>query len=1120
MKYLVLIVALFAIPGYLYSQSVFSGVVIDEDNDHLVKSVTIFLEKNQIELTLDNAGRFSIPIENIRFQIDTLTVSGLRITEQKIAVSLISSDFITIKIHRNSTELDEVMVVSLRKSTDSALLVLNNALKHKKKNYIDDNTLFNGFYREILLENTKALKLNECVFDLFYTKYSDPGNSKKSFDSYWDDYYESSKYKPRYPLSYFAQHWPLFISPQNEITILESRVSASNGNFNEGFKTLGDPLGGPLDLLSMDNVKFNFHFLDKKNISKYIYYIARHELVDDTLECYVIRYYPKNIKECYVHNWSKNVRAALYRGEIFISKDDYTIVKFSVESLNWLNSTSNCDYENSKTGWKLGMNPNKISYTVRYGKSAYGWCLKDIDYHSFHNFDNIAYEWNRQLSIEKFNSSVEHKESDYFLRSESLRYLTTSYNPVFWEEFEKSKLFFPESKKNLMNLERISPLNSQFMLINQDVKEISRPEIDRQFIRQYDSLPGSVPSIQELEEHNDYSNKIAQKLSEYESKFISKARQVIDYRNVMDRATETKNVLSTKIETDSTGNFFFWELMKDSTYTRVFNITDFKKDIQNASLQSIKIVGKYIVCITRSLDTPYKELFIFEKGTNLLIKRVMNINEFIPLEESFIYTKTTTNNNRSYQCILSGFNGSEVILREEQRIEYEIEIQESISGKYIFIYHNSLDNNTVYIFDKSKKSISALIDKEYGYELYSCNHFKEENFFTLSCNGLDSRMLIMEINSNNSLQKIYSTNNLIEDFLVVDDQILFTEYLCFNMELKQLKISTKKVATLYSSNSPVILQLDKALSNNEKVLFTISGAVLPESTVEIDLKTKKTSTIKSDEFSHAFKNDYKTEVLYAETDFGVKIPILVTYDKTAIKNTIKGLMLEVYGAYGNPDFSVFDEERIVYMSEGFVMARIGVRGSGTLGRKWYVAGKKDSKSKSISDFVIATKFLQELFQISSPQTFAKGVSAGGLIMGGLVNDYSDLYGCIILDRPFLDPYNMIQNDVLVSSTLEYQEWGNPKISSELEYLKRISPSQHIPDKINTNLYFRASFLDYMTPTNQIYYYYNKCLEVIGKDNLSLLRINFDQGHNIISNYKRSGEEFAFINYLLSNRLVK
>ncbi len=185
MKYIVLIVAaLFAIPGYLYSQSVFSGVVIDEDNDHLVKSATIFLMKNQIELTLDNAGRFSIPIDNIRFQIDTLTVSGLRITEQKIAVSLISSDFITIKIHRSSTELDEVMVVSHRKSTDSALFVLNNALKQKKKNYIDDNTLFKGFYREILLENTKALKLNECVFDLIYTKYSDPGNSRKSFDSY------------------------------------------------------------------------------------------------------------------------------------------------------------------------------------------------------------------------------------------------------------------------------------------------------------------------------------------------------------------------------------------------------------------------------------------------------------------------------------------------------------------------------------------------------------------------------------------------------------------------------------------------------------------------------------------------------------------------------------------------------------------------------------------------------------------------------------------------------------------------------------------------------------------------------------------------------------------------
>jgi len=199
------------------------------------------------------------------------------------------------------------------------------------------------------------------------------------------------------------------------------------------------------------------------------------------------------------------------------------------------------------------------------------------------------------------------------------------------------------------------------------------------------------------------------------------------------------------------------------------------------------------------------------------------------------------------------------------------------------------------------------------------------------------------------------------------------------------------------------------------------------------------------------------------------------------------------------------------MKKGYVIAKPAVRGSGVLGYQAYQSGTKLEKTNSFTDFADVTRYLQKSLQITNKNTFAKGVSAGGLIMGVMVNTYADLFEGIVLDRPFLNVSESMADTTLLLTTLEYQEWGNPSDSTMSQFIKNYSPTNNTTSNSNVNVFIRGSYKDYITPIEPILWYSNQ-LNCSNSNNLVLFKTSFTEDHYVPYMYSTFAEEFSFFEY--------
>ncbi len=233
----------------------------------------------------------------------------------------------------------------------------------------------------------------------------------------------------------------------------------------------------------------------------------------------------------------------------------------------------------------------------------------------------------------------------------------------------------------------------------------------------------------------------------------------------------------------------------------------------------------------------------------------------------------------------------------------------------------------------------------------------------------------------------------------------------------------------------------------------------------------------------------------------------------------KGLILKVYGAYGAFVESGYDEFETMMMDSGYVVAQAHVRGSRAKGWGWYFDGKTLKKKNSIDDYLACASFLLENNEVPDSNLIAYGQSAGGLIIGAAINQKPHLFKAGIFDYPYLDVLSTMSNDTLPLTTLEYQEWGNPKVKEESEYIKIYSPYQNIEDKVYPDMIFFAGIRDFQTPYWQIF----KSVARYRKSNLSgsdiIIHIGDNAHPGFISYGQRSKEmiyQYLFVEKTTEN----
>jgi oligopeptidase B len=223
--------------------------------------------------------------------------------------------------------------------------------------------------------------------------------------------------------------------------------------------------------------------------------------------------------------------------------------------------------------------------------------------------------------------------------------------------------------------------------------------------------------------------------------------------------------------------------------------------------------------------------------------------------------------------------------------------------------------------------------------------------------------------------------------------------------------------------------------------------ITPQSVYDFDMTSKVKTLLKQDEVLGGYdKNNYVTERHYAPGRDGVRIPISLFYRKGLAKDGTAPLMLYGYGSYGYSMEASFRSTRLTLVDRGFVYAIAHIRGGQELGRDWYDNGKLLKKKNTFTDFIDCAEYLIKEGLADSTKVFAHGGSAGGLLVGAIMNMRPDLWRGLLADVPFVDVITTMEDASIPLTTAEYDEWGNPGDKEYYEYMMSYSPYDNVAAK--------------------------------------------------------------------------
>ena len=359
--------------------------------------------------------------------------------------------------------------------------------------------------------------------------------------------------------------------------------------------------------------------------------------------------------------------------------------------------------------------------------------------------------------------------------------------------------------------------------------------------------------------------------------------------------------------------------------------------------------------------------------------------------------------------------------------------------------------------------------------------------------------------------------------VLIEDIEIFKNYLVVNERehgLNKLRIISwnkeedyylpfnSETYTTYIGNNPDF--------ESDMLRYGYNSLTSPSSVIDYNLKTKQSEIKKELEvLGGTFKKEnYESQRIWATASDGVKIPISLVYKKGMALDGSNPLLQYAYGSYGSTIDPSFSSIRLSLLDRGFIYAISHVRGSEYLGRKWYECGKLLTKKNTFTDFIACSKYLIQEKYTSNQHLYAYGGSAGGLLMGAIININPELYHGVLAAVPFVDVVTTMLDDTIPLTTGEYDEWGNPNELRYYNYMKSYSPYDNVEEKDYPNMLVTTGLHDsqvqYWEPAKWV----AKLRDMKTDSNKLLLHTDMDSGHGGASgrfeSLKEVALEYAFL----------
>lgn len=452
---------------------------------------------------------------------------------------------------------------------------------------------------------------------------------------------------------------------------------------------------------------------------------------------------------------------------------------------------------------------------------------------------------------------------------------------------------------------------------------------------------------------------------------------------------------------------------------------------------------------------------------------------------------------------------------------YSIEVKKSKSQKYIFlICESTLSTEYMYLDANNPNGKLKIIQKREKNLEYHTFHYKDKFYIRTNYNAENFKVISTPINKTNKKywKDIipHKENVLIEDLDIFKNYLVSDERINGLTNLHILSIDQKTDYYIEFEEPAYSLYMSDNLEfNTNSVRYIYSSLTTPKSTFEFDVKSKDKRLLKQEKTGNSYNpKDYIAERIFAKTMDGIKVPISLVYKKSLRKQEGNPLLLYAYGSYGYSSSAYFKRELISLLDRGFIYAIAHVRGGQEMGRWWYEDGKLFKKKNTFTDFIACAKHLINEKYTTKTKLFARGGSAGGLLMGAIVNMQPDLFRGIIAHVPWVDVVTTMLDPKVPLTSVEYDEWGDPNNKEYYDYMLSYSPYDNVEAKnypsmlVTTGLH--DSQVQYWEPVKWV----AKLRDLKTDNNLLLLKIDMESGHGGASGrfkrYKETAFEFAFI----------
>lgn len=306
------------------------------------------------------------------------------------------------------------------------------------------------------------------------------------------------------------------------------------------------------------------------------------------------------------------------------------------------------------------------------------------------------------------------------------------------------------------------------------------------------------------------------------------------------------------------------------------------------------------------------------------------------------------------------------------------------------------------------------------------------------------------------------------------------------------------------------------LSNNPEyetpfVRYTYSSMITPNSTYEFNLASRKSELVKQQEIPSGYdKSGYETTRVWATARDGVKVPISIVMKKGTKLDGKSPMLLYAYGSYGSSMTPNFSTNRLSLVDRGMIFAIAHIRGGSELGEKWRLDGRMFKKMNTFNDFVDSAKWLIANKYTAPDRLIIQGGSAGGLLMGAVVNQSPETFKAAIVQVPFVDVMNTMIDETLPLTTGEWIEWGNPRDDKKAwDYMYSYSPYENIKAQNYPNMLVEISLNDSQVPYWEGAKFTARLREMKTDDNVILLKTNMGAGHGGSSGRYDRLKEIAF-----------